>query len=148
MILLGKLAMGFGTAVLATGALAFQDGIVDIQVEEHQKDGERVHVIVPAAMIPFALNFVPDAALERLPREARRHLPAIQAAAEELRRLPDTVLVEVEDGREHVCVQTRGGRLVIDVDSDRETVHVSVPLRTVESSLRRLKAKTEIEMKD
>jgi hypothetical protein len=76
-----------------------------------------------------------------LPREARESLPAILAGARELERLPDFVLVEVESPRERVKVQKRGDYLVIDVDSDDETVHLSVPIRTVHDTLAGLAAR-------
>lgn len=61
-------------------------------------------------------------------------------AAQELAKCPDTVLVEVKDGREHVRVEKRGGRLLVDVDSPREEVHISLPLRTVVSVIREIES--------
>jgi len=129
-----------GVSLLATGAVVYQFGAVEVTVEEKTPEGDRVRLWVPGVLAPVAMQLIPDAELRRLPPEARRFLPAVRAAAEELRRVPDFVLVEVEDGNERVRIEKRHGALVIDVVSDEETVHVSVPLRVVTSVARRLES--------
>jgi hypothetical protein len=65
-------------------------------------------------------------------------LPTIQAANDELLRCPDGVLVQVDDSHEHVKIAKVNGALVIDVDDQSETVHVSVPLRAAAYACDRL----------
>jgi hypothetical protein len=72
---------------------------------------------------------------------AREFLPAMRIAAEELERIPDGLLVEVSSPREHVLIVKRGGSLVVDVDNAGETVHVSMPLKTVRNLARDLEAR-------
>jgi hypothetical protein len=57
---------------------------------------------------------------------------------QQLAKVPDTVLVEVRDRDEHVRIEKRGGRILVDVDSPREEVHVGVPIQTVVSAIKEL----------
>ena len=129
----------FGVSVLAGAGVVYQYGAIKVYVEEKKPGGERVRLWVPGVLAPVALKLVPAEEL-RLPPEARRWMPALRAAGEELERVEDFTLVEVEDGREHVRIEKRNGALVIDVVSDDETVHVSVPLRVVVSVARQLES--------
>lgn len=133
-VLLGLL----GVSVLAGAGVAYQYGAVKVYVEERKPGGERVRLWVPGVLAPVALKLVPDETL-RLPPEARQWMPAVELASEELRRLPDFTLVEVKNPREHVRIEKRDGALLIDVVSPEETVHVSVPLRVVNSVARELR---------
>lgn len=135
-VLLGVLA----ASLVAAGTAVYQYGAVEVYVEEKKPGGDRVRLWVPGVLAPLALTLVPDDELRRLPPEARRWMPVARAAAEELRRVEDFTLVEVQDGREHVRIEKRGGALVIDVVSDEETVHVSLPLRVVLSVTRELES--------
>lgn len=139
MILLAKIAATVsGTAVLAA-ALTFSGGAVTVEVENRKDPKESVWLFLPAAPAVLALKFVPDEHLRHLPPQALRALPAGEIAAWELERIPDTVLVEVEDNGEHVRIEKRGSNLVVDVDSPEESVHVSVPLSTIARCLRTLR---------
>jgi hypothetical protein len=131
-MILGKLALGVGSTVVLAGAWLVSDGLVRVSVNCTQDEARANHinVIVPAALLPAALHFVPDRTLHGALDRARPWMPAAQTACEELAKLPDTELVEVHNARENVRVATHDGRLVIDVESTRETVHVSFPLRT------------------
>ena len=138
--MIGKIGLGLlGTTVLA-GAYAAQQGLVRVRVVEKKPGGDRVNLCVPAAAIPVALRLAPDDAIRQASEQAKDLLPALRIASRELSRLPDTELVEVRDTREHVRIRTVDGKLEIDVESDREDVHVSVPLRTLEAVLRRLES--------
>ena len=68
-------------------------------------------------------------------------MPVARLALQELAKCPDTVLVEVKDRDEHVRIEKRGGRLLVDVDSHSEEVHVGVPIQTVVSVLKELEVR-------
>ena len=129
---LGKLALGLGGTILLAGAYAFHDGVARISVDEHKWNGEHHHLMIPATLIPVAVHLVPHKAMERAAENAAPWLPAVRKMAKELRKLPDTDLVEFRDAEQHVQLRTRSRRLQIDVDSPKETVHILCPLVTIE----------------
>lgn len=133
----GTVATGVSAVVLSGvilgGALIYDAGAVRIRVQEKKPGGENTRLVIPAAAVPVALRFVSD---EKL----REFLPALEIAARELARRPDFTLIEVRKPREHVRISKRSDSLVIDVDSDRETVHVSFPLKLAVAVARRLEA--------
>lgn len=130
--MIGKIGLGLlGTAVLA-GAYVAQQGLVRVHVVEKRPGGDHVNLYVPAAAIPVALRLAPNDAIRQASERAKDLLPALRIASQELARLPDTELVEVRDQREHVRIRTVDGKLEIDVVSDREDVHLSVPLKLME----------------
>lgn len=112
-------------------ALAYAAGSVDVMVHEKQPDGTRLHLILPAGVLTWGVRFVPAAKLSEASKEARPWLPAIRVASQELAHCPDATLVDVRDRNETVRVAKRGSYLVIDVDDESDTVHVSVPLSAV-----------------
>lgn len=128
----GTVAGGAGTlflaAALAGGAFIYDMGAISIHVQEKKPGGENIRLILPAAVAPVGVWLAPKGKLREAAREAGPYLPALEAAAQELARCPDFVLVQVESPHEKVLVTKRGGHLVIDVDDENETVHVSVPL--------------------
>jgi PHD/YefM family antitoxin component YafN of YafNO toxin-antitoxin module len=95
-------------------------------------------LIAPAALVPAGLHFIPDEKLLEASREMRPWIPAIKVAITELRKYQDFTLVEVDDAHDHVRITKRGGEIVIDVNSDEEVVHVSVPLQTMLSAVERV----------
>jgi hypothetical protein len=138
MIFLAKLGVGvLGTAVVAGAALA-SEGFIHVRVHEKNPGGKNISLIVPAAVVPVALHFVPRKDLDQAPRDLQEVLPIIDAAVPELEKCQDGVLVEVVDPGEHVIISKAGGSVVIDVNDHDDTVHVSVPLRAVRSSLHQI----------
>src|SRR5215470_13879143 len=138
MILLAKLGIGvLGTAVVA-GAAISSEGFIHVRVHEKHPGGTNLTLIVPAAVVPVALHFVPKKDLDHAPDNLQQALPIIDAAIPELQRCKDGVLVEVIDPGEHVLISKSGGSIVIDVNDHDETVHVSVPLSAVRSSLHQI----------
>ena len=137
----GKVMLGvLGTTVLA-GAYVAQQGVVRVRVVEKKEGGDRVNLYVPAAAIPVAVKLAPEQNICEAMEKAKDWLPAVRIASKELARLPDTELVEVLDGREHVRIRTEDGKLVIDVESDHEDVHLSVPLKMIEKVAQELQAR-------
>ena len=130
-------AWTLGSLVFA-GAAAFSEGAVNVRVLEKKPDGTHVRLIVPAALVPLGLEFVPAGNLREASAELKPWRPKIQAAVDGLEKCPDGLLVEVIDPDEHVRVAKEGSSLVVDVDDRENVVHLSVPLGTVRRVLRRL----------
>src|SRR5260221_2658022 len=138
MLLLAKIGVGFlGTAMVA-GAAVSSEGFISIKVHEKQADGTHLSLIVPAALIPAALHFVPREHLRGAPENLRQYLPIIDAAIHALEDTPDGVFVEVSEPGEHVVVQKRGSSIVVDVNDHDDIVHVSVPLRAAQASIHQI----------
>lgn len=135
MILLAKIGVGMlGTALVAGAALS-SEGFVHVKVHEKQANGTNFNLIVPAAMIPATLHFVPKERLQHGSGDLQKALPIIDAAIPALEDCPDGVLVEVTDPGEHVLITKSGGSLLVDVNDPGEEVHVSVPLRAAQSTI-------------
>jgi hypothetical protein len=134
--LLALTAVMFAGVVYA-GVETYQDGVVEVSVHEKRDGGQNIHVMVPGVLVPAALHFVPKEEMkEELrgnAREVAEWLPVARIAARELERIPDGPLVEVDDHHDHVRIFKRGGALVVDVDDNQDTVHVSVPIALVRS---------------
>ena len=128
-------AGGAGTLALAAvvvgGAFVYDMGVVRVSVQSKKPDGEHIRLIVPAVAAPIAMQFAPKRELQKAIEEAGPYLPAIKIALEELAKCPDGPFVQVTNRHEKVNIAKQGDALVIDVDDEGETVHVSVPLKAV-----------------
>ena len=140
MILLAKLGVGILGTVVVTGAALSSEGFINVRVDEKEADGHHIHVIVPAALVPVGLRFVPRQDLAEAARNLRDNMAIIDAALPALEQCPDGVFVEVTDPGEHVLVAKVGGSIVIDVNDADDVVHVSVPLRAAESAIHQIAA--------
>lgn len=129
------------TGTLVVGGIVADAGFIGVRVHEKKPDGTNLRLYVPAVLVPLGVRLAPERELAQAMSRAREFLPAMRIAAEELERIPDGLLVEVNRPREHVLIVKSGGSLVVDVDSDRETVHVSVPLKMVRNLTRDLEAR-------
>ncbi len=136
--MLAKVMLPVLGAVALAGAYVVEEGAVRVAVDEQKPGGTHLHLLVPAALVPMGMKLVPKENLREAAVQVRPWLPTIEAASQELARLPDSDLVEVRDAREYVRITKRGALLVIDVQSADETVHVSFPLRTVTGVARQL----------
>jgi hypothetical protein len=135
----GMTVLGGALGVLVLGAVVvYNEGAVRVDVREKTRDGDHIHLIVPAAVLPVAARFVPRDKLHDARHQIRPWLPTIKAASEELARCPDGPLVEVDSRHEHVRIYKLGESLFIDVDSQEETVHVSFPLEAAASTVSQL----------
>ena len=140
MIFLAKLGVGvMGTVLIGAAALS-SEGFIHVKVRENRVGGTRAQSIVPAALVPAALKFVPDHHLAKASKQLRPYLPVIDAAVPALETCPDGVLVEVIDEGDHVRVKKEGGSLVVDVSEPDNVVHLSVPLRAAQSSIHEIAA--------
>jgi hypothetical protein len=140
MVFLAKVGIGFMGAVLVGGAAISSEGLIRIRVQEKSADGRTISLLVPGAIAPLALRFVPRQHLAKASADLRPELPVLDAAIPALEECPDGVLVEVVDPEEHVIIAKAGGSIVVEVNDPNETVHVVVPLRAALSSLHELAA--------
>ena len=140
MFLLAKVGIGIVGTAVAGGALLCSEGFMQVKVHEKQAGGTNVSLIVPAALVPVTLKFVPDRQLARASVSLRPFMPIIDAAIPALEECADGVLVEVTDPGEHVLIAKRGGSIVIDVNDSNDVVHLVVPLRAVPSAVREIAA--------
>jgi len=132
MILLAKVALGVGSAMVMAGAYTFHEGVIRIDVDEHRPQGEHIHFWVPATVVPLALHLVPPREMERATQQAKQLLPVMRTLTRELGKYPDVTFVEVRDREEHVQIQTHEGKLQIDVEDPGETVHIVCPLAVIQ----------------
>ena len=138
MVLLGKIALGFGATVVLAGACTFRQGLLRVDVDETHGRGQHVHVWVPAAIVPMAMHFVPRGQMLRAGEQSAKFMPLVHAVAKELQRYPEAELVEVHDGPQYVRIRTHNGNLMIDADEPGQSVHVSCPLSTIDDVSREL----------
>jgi len=139
-ILLGKIALGVvGTAVAGVGVLC-SEGMIEVKVVERQPEVHHVYVIAPAMLVPIGMHFAPQRDLSRAAAQIRPWMPTIRAALDQLRESDDVTLVEVKEPGEHVRVAKEGGSIVVDVQDENETVHVSTPIRAISSTIEQLAA--------
>jgi hypothetical protein len=130
-MLLAKVALGCAGTLVLAGAYTFREGIMSVQ-EECPREQRHVHVWLPAAVVPMALHVVPAHYTAHAAMQAGPFLPMIRALAKALEKYPNAELVDVRDTQQHVRVRTHNGKLLIDVDSPEENVHVACPLATIE----------------
>jgi len=67
-------------------------------------------------------------------------VPTIRAALEQLRAGEDVTLVEVREPGQHVLVAKSGGSVVVDITDNDDIVHVSAPIRSIESTVEQVAA--------
>ena len=131
-MLLAKVALGAGGAFILVAAYSLHEGVIRISVDEHRENGEHLHLLLPAALVPLAVRLAPQDAINNAARQAGPWLPTIHSVAKGLGELPNAELVEVRNADERVRVRTEEGKLLLDVRSPQETIHIACPLRTIE----------------
>jgi hypothetical protein len=131
--------------VTVTGAFVCSMGAVRVEVRSKSPRGEHIRVIAPAMVLPVGAMLVPKEKVREASRQLQPWLPTIRAATDELLRCPDGPLVQVDNRHEHVKIAKISDALVIDVDDETETVHVSVPLRAAAYACNRLAAEAQAE---
>jgi hypothetical protein len=140
MILLGKVALGIAGTALAGVGLICSEGMIEVNVVEKQPEAHHVYVLAPAMLMPIGTHFVPSRKLGRAAMELRPWMPTIRAALDQLRAGEDMTLVDVRETGQHVLVTKDGGSVVVDVTDEDETVHVSAPIRAIESTIEQVAA--------
>lgn len=138
MLLLGKIALGLaGTAVAGVGLLC-SEGMIQVHVVQKRPEGHRIHVIAPALLVPIGMHFAPKDSMSEASAEIRPWLPTIRATLAQLRDCEDFAFAEVKEPGQHVRVAKLGGSLMVDVDNEEESVHVSAPIRAMSSAVEEL----------
>jgi hypothetical protein len=140
MVLLAKIALGFGATVVLAGAYTFREGLLRVDVDETRGRGQHVHLWLPAAIVPMAMHFVPRGQMRIAGERSAEFMPLVHSVAKELQRYPEAELVEVHDGEKYVRIRTHNGSLLIDAEEPSQTVHVSCPLATIDDVSRELAA--------
>jgi hypothetical protein len=140
MVLLGKVALGIAGTALAGVGLICSEGMIEVKVVEKQPEVHHVYVLAPAMLVPIATHFIPSRKLGRASAEIKPWMPTIRAALEQLRAGEDITLVEVRESDQHVLVTTSGGSVVVDVTDKDDIVHVSAPIRAIESTVEQVAA--------
>jgi hypothetical protein len=140
MILLGKVGLGIVGTALAGVGIVCSDGMISVNVETRQPEKHHVFVVAPAMLVPIAMRFVPKDRLEQPAREIQPWMPTIRASLDALSESDDITLVEVKEAGQNVRVTKIGGSIVVDVNDENETVHVSTPIRAMESAIEELAA--------
>jgi len=132
-ILAGVVLLVGGTAY-ATYRVFTSHGLITVDVAEKSMAGGRVRLVFPGLLLhagTCALRFAPERELHQLRHELGEIAPMMDVVAEELEAMPDTTLVRVESEDEYVYIRKKDGYLVIDVETEDEDVHVSVPIGAV-----------------
>lgn len=139
-MLLAKLAIGGLGTIAAAAALVSSEGFVGVRVHEKAPNGTHLTLYVPAVAIDAGLHFVPREHLQEAAEQVRPWLPTIHAAIDAMKSEADTTYVEVTEPGQHVKVCTHSGSIVVDVDNEGDTVHVSAPLRAVDNAVDQIAA--------
>lgn len=132
MMLLAKTALGISGTLVLAGAYTLSEGVIRVDMDESRAGGSHLHLWVPAVVVPMTMHFVPKHHFRDAAEHARDFLPVAHALFKELKKFPDTDLVEVKDDDQHVQIRTHEGKLQIDVDAPDEKVHLLVPLSTLD----------------
>jgi hypothetical protein len=140
MFLLAKIGIGLAGTAVVGGTMLCSQGMLAVRVRQKQVDGENISLMVPAALVPMTLKFIPERHLAQAAARLRPYMPIVDAAIPALVDCPDGVLVEVTDPGEHVLIAKRGSSIVVDVNDANEVVHVAVPLRAAHSAIREIAA--------
>lgn len=141
-MLVAKIALGIASTVAFATIYTFREGLIKVDVDEFRAGGSHVHVWVPAAVVPAVLHFAPRQHMQNATEHLEPFMPTVRQLAKELRKYPDAQFVDVVDGSDHVQVGTRGGKLQIDVVGPGESVHVTVPISTLEDVASQLEKDT------
>ena len=106
--------------------LVASSGLVVVDVKT--SDGPRIVVPVPLFLAHAALGFAPQEAREVEIPELGEYPEIASRLVAELRDCADGILVEVDDGDDHVLIEKVGDEIAIEVSSDDEEVSVRIPL--------------------
>jgi len=136
LVLCALAVTGFALNVCSMGAIT-------VSVKQHGPCGDDISICVPASVAAAALYFAPDDVFRHAEPDLRGKLPLVRAACRAISRVPDCVLVDISSGDENVSIRKSGGNLVIEAETDDESVHVRVPVRLVQSVLTRFARASE-----
>ena len=126
-------AVLFLVPIFVLGATVAATGTVTVKVQEKTADGLNLYIPMPALLFDLAMFAVPAVLPKDELREIRREMAPFRADLErlaaEIENIPSGVLVEVQDGDEHVLISKQGRSFRVEVQSDDTDVTVAVPAR-------------------
>jgi len=126
-------------AMLAAGLWVKSLGMVSVHVADRRPGGTNVNIQVPGVLASAGLMFLPDVVCAEMADDVDSHWgEVVKAVEKELRNCPDAVFVQVDGDDENVSIRKEGKHLIIDVDSDDETVHLKVPFHLVSTVLSKI----------
>ena len=114
--------------------------MISVNVETRQPEKHHVFVVAPAMLVPITMHFIPKEHLAEHVHEIQPWLPTIRASLNALSESDDITFVEVKEPGHNVRVAKSGGSMVVDVNENDETVHVSTPIRAMSSAIEELAA--------
>lgn len=123
--LVGKLLLG----VTVAGMVVMKDGLIEVNVQEKHPGGSHIHIFLPATVATWGAHMVPEDRIKNHLRHQRENLALARVVLNEMEKLPDAVLVEVESPKEQVHVAIRNGSFIVDVNDPNDTVHLRLPIR-------------------
>jgi hypothetical protein len=129
-MLLSVAAVGVGAAAVANA------GTVSVEVQSEESSG--LSLGLPAILLNLGIVLAPDEWVAECTGEFEPVWPTLRAAARELDRAPDFVLLEISSADEYVRVEKLRDRLVVMVRSDEEQIRVALPLSTMRRIAARL----------
>lgn len=132
MLLAAKVALGLSATLAMSTAYVFHEGVIRVDVDEARHGGSHVHFWVPATAVSLGLSVTPRRHLEKAAREVRPYLPVLRSAVQELKRYQNAEFVDVQDKDQHVHIGMQDGKLQIDAVQPDESVHVRIPIETIE----------------
>ena len=142
MILAAKVALVCTGTVVAGATMLCSEGFLRVNVTERGPETHHINVMAPAMLVPIAVHlasyFAPSNKIEVTGERIEPWVPTIRAAIGELNNLDDMTLVEVNEPGDHVRIEKVGSSIVIEVDDQDATVHVSAPIRAISSAVRQI----------
>ena len=138
LILFASLVLLMLCAGLALAITVHRSGMVAVDVQASGPGGCDIRGLrVPGFLVGTALEFIPNRVFAEAADEMREAGPVLREVCRTLRGAPDGCLVEITGADQHVSVTKHGGDLVVDVQDEEQSVHVVMPLRTLERMARR-----------
>jgi hypothetical protein len=126
--------------VLLIGAVLAWGGVATVSIDE--RSGPRFSVPVPLAVVDAALiasgPVIDMGAHLDAELDLGQWRPFVEEIFTVLDECPDAVLVEVEDGEDHVLVAKEGRSLRVEVSDSEIEVRVTIPTRAVHRTVSRL----------
>jgi hypothetical protein len=135
---LALIVVGWGTIF---AALYASGGMVTVRIQDRSED-LNLYIPMPAVVAMLAADasgaFIPQHELREFTDLAGDWKDSLSAVLDEIEDLPDVVLVEVEDGSEHVTVRKKGRSLEVVIHDRDLDVRVTFPVKLAQHTVKSL----------
>lgn len=140
----GTLGLGFG--LLFVGTVSAAGGLMSVAVDDPSEDLS-FNIVVPAAAVTLAASAVDIVAEDIIDDHIDAHvraeidqwIPVANDLLRELESADDFVMVDVDDHGDHVRVEKRGSRVIVQVRERHGTnISIGLPLPVVRAVVRAL----------